>query len=82
MTRQEFDNRILECANYYVDNKSTVRETGKALGISKSRVHDYLVKYLKYINKDLYNKARKILDTNKKESGYRARIAKNKIKNS
>lgn len=76
MTRQEFDNRILECANYYIDNKSTVRETGKALGISKSRVHDYLVKYLKYINNDLYVKARKILDINKKESSNRARISK------
>ena len=54
-------------ARYLVDEASTVRETAKRFGVSKSTVHKDIKEKLKYVNPNLYNEARRILDKNKLE---------------
>ena len=75
MNTNSIDTKVLLCANYYIENKSTVRAVGKHFGISKSQVHIYLTVHLKKLNKNLYIAARKILDENKKERSLRAKAA-------
>ena len=58
--------RIIACADYYIDNKSTIRKTAKIFNISKSTVHINLSRDLQYIDKSRYNKVRKISIRNKK----------------
>ena len=53
---------IRNVVNYFIDNESTVRETAKVFGISKSAVYKCLTIYKPT------PEARKILDTNKAEA--------------
>ena len=59
--------RILACADYYIDNDSTVRKTAKIFNISKTTVHINLSKDLQKLDRHRYRKVRKILDRHKKE---------------
>ena len=43
-------------ADYYLDNKSTMRECGKHFGLGKSTIHNYLHKYLKKVDPSKYKK--------------------------
>ena len=61
------DERCEKMAQYLIDNKTTVRETAKKFGISKSTVHKDLTDKLYKINLFLYNEVDKILQTNKLE---------------
>ena len=54
-------------AEYFVENKSTVREAAKKFSISKSTVHKDLAYKLSKINPQLYLEVKKILDKNKME---------------
>ncbi len=67
--------RVVALAKYIIENKSTVRDTAKEFGISKSTVHKDITERLKYINKTLYFKTRKILDINKAERHLRGGLA-------
>ena len=67
LTKQE----VLTIGNYYVDNNSTVRATADALGYSKTRVHDALVRRLPKYSCVLADSARKILDKNWEEKNAR-----------
>ena len=49
-------NLILDVANYYIENKSTVRECALIFGKSKSTIHNYLHLYLPKISPTLYEK--------------------------
>ena len=57
-------NRAVVFAQYIVATKSTIRQTAKVYGISKSTVHNDLSKKLKYISKDLYKQVQIILQYN------------------
>ena len=61
------EERCEKMAIYLIDNKSTVRDTAKKFGISKSTVHKDLTDKLYKINLFLYNEVSKILEVNKKE---------------
>ena len=64
---------------YLVDNSSTVRDTARYFGISKSTVHKDIRERLKKINGNLYEEATKVLDKNRSERHIRGGIAtKNK----
>lgn len=52
---------------YVIENKSTVRSTAQYFGVSKSTVHKDLSLKLKFINPNLYNEVKKILEINKSE---------------
>ena len=61
------DYLIKEIAIYTIENNSTVRETGKIFGISKSSIYKYLTLNLPRIDKLLYKKVSKVLENNKNE---------------
>lgn len=72
----ENKNRLIEeIALYVVENNSTVRQTAKYFGISKSTIHKYLTVSLKEINFDLYVKTDYVLQKNKLERHIRGGIA-------
>lgn len=54
-------------AEYVIETGATVRACAQKFGISKSTVHKDLSFKLRYINKNLYMKVKKILDINKAE---------------
>lgn len=58
------DQRIIQLANYILDNKSTIRATAKVFDIPKSTVHHDLSVKLKYINYSLYLDVKKLLEEN------------------
>ena len=71
----ELKNRVLEEARYFVDNSSTIRNTAKACGISKSTVFIDLTKRLPDYNFALYLEVIKILNKNKLERALRGGLA-------
>ncbi len=54
-------------AEYVIDTGATVRAAASYFGISKSTVHKDLTVKLRYVNKNLYKQAKKILTKNKSE---------------
>lgn len=72
------EERILSIADYTIDHNSTVRETAKKFGISKSTVHKDLRERLPLINAGLSEDVNKILDFNKAERHIRGGLATKK----
>ena len=72
------EERILSIAGYTIDHNSTVRETAKKFGISKSTVHKDLRERLPLINAGLSADVNKILDFNKSERHIRGGLATKK----
>lgn len=65
---ESFDKERCEIvAQYVIETGATVRNTAAHFGISKSTVHKDLSGKLKYVNKNLYNQAKIILEKNKSE---------------
>lgn len=69
------EERAIDIANYIIENNTTVRQTAKQFGISKSTVHKDLTERLSQINESLASDARKILDKNKSERHIRGGLA-------
>ena len=68
MTSNEHRDRlVLSVAEYYVNNKSTVRKTAEKFKISKSTVYTYLTKRLVNIDLSLHREVKTILEWNKSE---------------
>ena len=59
--------RCVQLAAYMIETNSTVRETAKKFGISKSTVHKDITVNLKRINPELHLQVKKILEINKRE---------------
>ena len=59
--------RVLEVSRYISRTKSTVRDTAKVFGVSKSTVHKDVTERLPKVNRDLAAKVKKVLDYNKAE---------------
>lgn len=72
------EERILSIADYTIGHNSTVRETAKKFGISKSTVHKDLRERLPLINAGLSEDVNKILDFNKAERHIRGGLATKK----
>lgn len=69
------EERAVNIANYIIENNTTVRQTAKAFGISKSTVHKDVTDRLMQINPTLAKQARKVLDVNKSERHIRGGLA-------
>ena len=69
------EERAIKMAEYIVENKTTVRQTAKVFGISKSTVHKDVTDRLAGINPSLAQEARKVLDVNKSERHIRGGMA-------
>ena len=57
--------RVLYQARVMLENKLTVREVAKIIGLSKSTIHKDLTEKLKLIDADLYEEISELLEYNK-----------------
>jgi putative DeoR family transcriptional regulator (stage III sporulation protein D) len=62
-----YNERCEKFATYILDNKTTVRETAKAFGYSKSTVHKDITEVLLRIDPILHKQVQEILSINKNE---------------
>lgn len=69
------EERVVEIANYIIENNSTVRTAAKKFNVSKSTVHKDVHERLLKINRDLYRKCSKVLEKNKAERHIRGGLA-------
>ncbi len=69
------EERAVEIANYIIESNSTVRQTAKKFGISKSTVHKDVTERLLQINPTLAAQTRRVLDINKSERHIRGGLA-------
>lgn len=69
------EERVLTLSRYIAKTGATVRQCAKVHGVSKSTVHTDVTKRLKNIDKDLYEKVRLVLDTNKSQRHIRGGMA-------
>lgn len=72
---QQMESMIIKEAKYFIENKSTVRETAKHFKVSRSKVHRDLTKQLKNISFDLYIKCKDIIEINIDERSIRGGIS-------
>jgi putative DeoR family transcriptional regulator (stage III sporulation protein D) len=59
--------RVIAAAKYVLDTKSTVRETAKVFGVSKSTIHKDITDRLPRINPSLAEEVKRVLAYNKAE---------------
>ena len=69
------EDRVKKCAEYIVATGCTVRACSAHFSISKSTVHKDVSERLKYIDEELYERTRKVLDLNLSERHIRGGIA-------
>ena len=69
------EERVINIANYIIENNATVRQTAKKFGISKSTVHKDVTERIVQIDPTLAAEARKVLDVNKSERHIRGGMA-------
>ena len=69
------EERAIKCAEYIAETGCTVRACSAHFAISKSTVHKDVSERLKYINRDLYEQVRKVLNLNLSERHIRGGIA-------
>lgn len=67
--------RAIDSAIYTIKNKSTIRETARYIGVSKTTTHKDLKERLPKINQSLYQEVNKVLETNENERHIRGGIA-------
>ena len=69
------EERVLEVANYIVESGATVRQAAKNFGISKSTVHKDMSERLRYIDPNVAEQVREVLQKNKDERHMRGGMA-------
>ena len=69
------EERVVDFANYIIENEATVRSTAKHFNISKSTVHKDITQRLKHLNFSLYNEVKDVLDKNKAQRHIRGGLA-------
>ena len=72
------EERAKKCAEYIVATGCTVRACSAHFSIRKSTVHKDVSERLKYIDEDLYERTRQVLDLNLSERHIRGGIATKK----
>lgn len=83
--KKDIETRVMDEANYILENKGTVRSLARVFGVSKSTVHFDLSHRLKRCNYALFLRVKKIIDINLCErhirGGNATKIKYEKIKN-
>ena len=69
------EERVIKCAEYIVATGCTVRACSAHFAISKSTVHKDVSERLRYIDADLYERTRRVLELNLSERHIRGGIA-------
>lgn len=72
------EKRAVEIANFIIKSNSTVRETAKKFGISKSTVHKDITDRVEKIDPELADSVRRVLEVNKAERHLRGGMATKK----
>jgi putative DeoR family transcriptional regulator (stage III sporulation protein D) len=72
------EERAKKCAEYIIATGCTVRACSAHFNVSKSTVHKDVSERLKYIDEDLYERTRSILEVNLHERHIRGGIATKK----
>lgn len=62
-------------AKYILEKNTTVRQTAKTFGVSKSTIHKDVTERLKKINPSLAKEVKNVLDKNKSERHIRGGLA-------
>ena len=70
------DEEIINNADLFIKENSTVREVAEKLGVSRQTLHNRLTKNLLNIDKQRYEEVQKILNKNKRERHIKAVMAK------
>ena len=79
--------RCVQLATHLIETRSTVRAVAAKFGVSKSTVHKDITTNLKRVNPELYQRAKEMLEINKKErhlrggEATRKKFIENKYKN-
>lgn len=73
--KEYIEERVLSIADYIIENETTVRQTAKKFGVSKSTVHKDVTERLAEFNPAMASKVRAILDVNKQERHIRGGMA-------
>ena len=73
--KEYIEERAIKMAEYIIENKTTVRQTAKEFGISKSTVHKDCTERLQQIDAGLAAQAREVFDVNKSERHIRGGVA-------
>lgn len=73
--KNHIEERAVAVANFIVSSNSTVRETARRFGISKSTVHKDITDRVEKIDPELARSVRKVLEINKAERHIRGGLA-------
>ena len=80
--KEYIEKRVILLSDYIIETKSTVRQTAKKFGVSKSTVHKDIVERLPQINKSMAEVAKEVLEVNKAQRHIRGGMAtKEKYRN-
>ena len=69
------EERAIELGHYIIESKTTVRSAAKKFGVSKSTVHKDVSERLKYVNPQLYEQVKHVLEVNKAQRHIRGGMA-------
>ena len=73
--KSHIEQRAVTIAKYILEKQSTVRQTAKQFGISKSTVHKDVTERLEEINPSLALEVKRVLEKNKLERHLRGGMA-------
>ena len=72
------EERAERLAQYFIENRTTVRAAAQKFGISKSTVHKDISERLPQFNRVLYQQVKEVLEVNKAQRHIRGGIATRK----
>ncbi len=75
VVRSHIEERAVVVAKYILEKNTTVRQTAKTFGVSKSTIHKDVTERLEEINPNLAKEVKKVLDKNKSERHIRGGMA-------
>lgn len=73
--RSHIEERAIVVAKYILEKNTTVRQTAKTFGVSKSTIHKDVTERLEEINPTLAKEVKRVLEKNKSERHIRGGMA-------
>ncbi|QJA09713.1 sporulation transcriptional regulator SpoIIID [Romboutsia sp. CE17] len=73
--KSHIEERAIIVAKYILEKNTTVRQTAKTFGVSKSTIHKDVTERLEEINPSLAQEVKKVLEKNKSERHIRGGLA-------
>ena len=73
--KEYIEKRAIDIENYIIEHNTTVRQTAKQFGISKSTVHKDVAERLRSVDMGLYKEVSNVLAVNKAQRHIRGGMA-------